>query len=33
VGKAFQKPVRITTHLECEGDHDDLHPNEDAPSI
>jgi cation diffusion facilitator family transporter len=31
VGRAFHKPVRITTHLECEGDHDDLHPDEDAP--
>lgn len=31
VVKAVEEPIHITTHLECEGDHDELHPNDELP--
>ncbi|TDU70756.1 cation diffusion facilitator family transporter [Prosthecobacter fusiformis] len=31
VEKSVQAPVHITTHLECVGDHDELHPNDRLP--
>lgn len=32
VSEAVRKPLVITTHLECEGDHEDLHPEEAPPA-
>ena len=29
----FDKPIYITSHLECEGDHEMLHPDEEAPTL
>lgn len=33
VQRLFDKPVFITSHLECQGDHKTLHPDEAAPTL
>jgi cation diffusion facilitator family transporter len=30
---SFERPLRITSHLECEGDHKVLHPHESPPAL